>query len=102
VNPRRKSHTFFSLYSAKSIALGISSDIKVAASSKLSSVIDLSYRDEVPKRAEDILNELIAAYGDAALIEKNTLAKNTLAFIEQRLAVVSRDLDTIEKKFTAI
>ena len=96
--PEEEKPYFFSLYNAKSVAVGISNELKVAASSKLSSVIDLSYRDQVPKRAEDILNELITAYPDAALIEKNTLAKNTLAFIEQRLAVVSRDLDSIEKK----
>jgi tyrosine-protein kinase Etk/Wzc len=89
---------FFALYPVKSVAIGIVASLKVAASSKLSSVIDLSYRDENPKRAEDILNELIVAYTDAALQEKNTLAKNTLAFIEVRLAIVSKDLDSIEAK----
>ena len=89
---------YFSLIPSKTVAGYVLANLKAAASSKLSSVIDLSYRDEIPKRAEDILNELILSYGEAALIEKNTLAKNTLAFIDQRLNIVSKDLDAIEDK----
>ena len=89
---------FFSLYNCLSVTAGITSGLKVAPSGKLSSVIDLSFTDEVPQRAEDILNELIVAYGNAALTEKNTLAKNTLTFIEARLSIISKDLDSIEHK----
>ena len=89
---------FFSLYPVKNITAGILTALKVSASSKLSSVIDLSYRDESPKVAEDVLNELIISYGDAALSDKNNLAKHTLSFIEDRLSIVSKDLDSIEKK----
>ena len=38
-------------------------------------MIDLSYRDEIPKRAEDILNELIITYGQAALTENGNVEK---------------------------
>ena len=89
---------FFSLYPVKNITASILTVLKVSASSKLSSVIDLSYRDESPKVAEDVLNELIISYGDAALSDKNNLAKHTLSFIEDRLSIVSKDLDSIEKK----
>lgn len=89
---------FFSLYNELNITAGIISGLKVAPSGKLSSVIDLSLTDDVPQRAEDILNELIVAYGDASLAEKNTLAKNTLKFIEARLSIISKDLDSIEHK----
>ena len=73
-------------------------EMKVAASSKLSSVIDISYRDPIPKRGKDILNELLSFYSTDALTDKNTLAKNTLGFIEERLNVVKKDLDSIESK----
>ncbi len=89
---------YFALFPPKYAAAMILANIKVSASSKLSSVINLVYRDENPKRAEDILNALIVSYGQAALNEKSTLAKNTLAFIEERLVLVSRDLDSIERK----
>ena len=89
---------YFSLVPSKIVAEYVAANLKVIASSKLSTVIDLSYRDEIPERAEDILNEVIVSYGEAALIEKNTVAKNTLAFIEERLNIVSKDLDSIETK----
>ena len=73
-------------------------DLKVEASSKLSSVVELSYRDEVPQRAEDILNQLITSYDQATINEKDKLARNTLTFVEDRLSMVAHDLDSIEKK----
>lgn len=89
---------YFSILPVKNVAEVLSLNLKVNASSKLSSVINLIYKDEVPRRAEDILNEIMISYSDAALNEKNNLAKKTLSFIEERLAIVSRDLDSIEGK----
>lgn len=89
---------FFSIVPVTKVAAMMLPNLKVSASSKLSSVINLSYREESIKLVEDVLNELIVSYGESALNEKNTLAKNTLAFIEERLVIVSRDLDSIERK----
>jgi len=89
---------YFSLVAPKNVARNLLQKLKVEATSKLSSVVDLSYRDEVPERAEDILNQLIAAYDQATVNEKDKLARNTLTFVEQRLNVVAHDLDSIEKK----
>ena len=91
-------HCFFYLRSSKFVAAYMLSNLKLSASSKSSSVINLSYRDETPKLAEDILNQLIVSYGESALKEKNILAKNTLSFIEDRLSIVKNDLDSIERK----
>lgn len=89
---------YFSLSSAKGTAPGYLGGLKAEAASKLSSVVDLSYRDIDPKRAEDILNHLIEAYQQSANDEKNLLAENTLSFVNERLNIVSHDLDSIEKQ----
>jgi tyrosine-protein kinase Etk/Wzc len=89
---------YFSLGNPKNVASGVLLNLKVDASSKLSSVVELSYRDEPPQRAEDILNQLILAYDQATIDEKDKLARNTLTFVEERLNVVAHDLDSIEKK----
>lgn len=89
---------YFSLGDPKNVAQGLLGNLKADPSGKLSSVIDLSYRDQVPQRAEDILNQLIHAYDQSEVKEKDVLAKNTLAFVEDRLNVVAHDLDSIEKK----
>lgn len=89
---------YFSLVPVERMAAWMLLNLKVYASSKLSSVINLSYREESPILAEDVLNQLIIAYGEAALNEKNNLAKNALVSIEDRLSIVSKDLDAIEAK----
>jgi capsular exopolysaccharide synthesis family protein len=89
---------YFSVDNPKSVASSFLPGLKAEAASKLSSIVDLSYRDVDPLRAENILNELIKAYQESANAEKNTLASNTLTFVNNRLALVSHDLDSIEKK----
>ena len=69
----------------------------MSPSSKQSTVIDLRIEGEVPKRGEDILNELLKVYNEAAILDKNKLAANTLKFVNERLAYVSQDLDSIER-----
>ncbi|MEO7293506.1 MAG: polysaccharide biosynthesis tyrosine autokinase, partial [Ginsengibacter sp.] len=89
---------FCYLINPKSVVQGFLGGLKAGAASKLSSIVELSYRDEIPKRAEDILNQLIASYKQSEINEKDALAKNTLTFVEDRLKIISRDLDSIEKK----
>ena len=94
----KQKQLFFSLSTPKSVAPAFLGGLKAEAASKLSSIVDLSYRDVDPLRAENILNQLIDSYQQSANDEKNSLAKNTLAFVNDRLAIVSHDLDSIEKK----
>jgi len=98
INDTVKKQLYFSLSDPTDVAQGLLVNLNVGASSKLSSVVELSYRDEVPKRAEDILNQLISAYDESGINEKNKLALNTLSFVEDRLNMVALDLDSIEKK----
>jgi tyrosine-protein kinase Etk/Wzc len=102
-NPRytestKKTSLYFSLLPIKSVAKTLASRVEVSSAGKMSSVISLKFQDEVPQRAEDILNSLIDNYDKSAITEKNNLAKNTLEFVEDRLNVVTKDLDSIEKK----
>ncbi len=95
---KSKNELYFSLRDPSDVAQSLLSNLTVNASNKLSSVVELSYIDPVPARAQDILNHLISAYGEFEINEKNKLAANTLAFVEERLNLVARDLDSIEKK----
>lgn len=100
-NPRFKSNFekkpyFVSLVPPSEMAVNMLRDLKVVSENKLSSIVSLRYRDELPDRCEAILNELIYQYDKASIDEKNSLAKNTLQFVEERLQSVSKDLDSIE------
>lgn len=99
----RKSNTpkkplYFTLSSPKEVVPFFLSGLKAEPASKLSSIVELSYRDPDPLRAENILNQLIKAYQQSANEEKDALASNTLSFVNDRLQIVSHDLDSIEKK----
>lgn len=89
---------YFSLMRPKDAVDNIANKLKVDAASKLSTIIDLNITDEVPRRGEDILNGLIAAYNGSLVDQNNKLAENTLKFINERLQTVQSELVSIEKK----
>ncbi|HEY2720983.1 MAG TPA: polysaccharide biosynthesis tyrosine autokinase, partial [Chitinophagaceae bacterium] len=88
----------FSLISPKKVAYSLVNGLDIQAASKLSSVINISLKDEVPKRAEDIVNGLIAVYDDASVKEKNNIADTTLDFLTERLRTVKHGLDSVDEK----
>jgi len=97
-NAKEKNKPFyFVLNSTREVTNNLLRDLQVISPNKLSSIISLSFQDEVPERSEDVLNQLIYMYDRASIEEKNSLAKSTLQFVEDRLNIVSKDLDSIEK-----
>jgi tyrosine-protein kinase Etk/Wzc len=89
---------YFSLYPTKAVVNDLVKKLNVTAANKLSSVVNLQFVDEVPERAEDILNELIIAYNRAGINDKNALADNTMQFVDDRLKHVKSDIDSVEKQ----
>lgn len=89
---------FFSLVSVGGMAGTVSGGLKVAIANEDASVLSITYDDESPRRAENILNELVSVYNAAAINEKNKLSDNTIRFLDERLALVEQDLDSIERK----
>lgn len=87
---------FFILRNPKDVASDILANLTTNAASKLSTVVELTLKDAVPKRGEDILNKLIFSYSQSSINEKNKLATNTLAFVETRLLDLERELDSLE------
>ena len=76
---------------------GYLENLKVEASSKMSSVLMLSLESPVQEKGKDILNKLIEVYNAAGLEDKNKVAANTLVFIDERLALISKDLTEVDK-----
>lgn len=88
---------YFSLMKPSAAAGSYASRLKVMGS-RVSTVISLTQRDEVPGRAEEVLNEVIIAYNKATIDDKAKLAVNTLNFVDKRLEVVEKELQEIEQK----
>ncbi len=63
---------------------------------KNSSVIQLTLNDPVKDKAEAILNELVVQYNKDAIEDRNMVATNTAKFIEERLEIITKELDSVE------
>ena len=72
-------------------------NLTVQPSSKASTVLLMTLEDAVPRRGKAVLNKLISEYNQAAVVDKNIVAANTLNFIEDRLRLIAGELATVEK-----
>lgn len=71
-------------------------NIRVEQLNKLSNVIRLSINSSNRKKSEVILNELIRQYNEDSKEDRNLVAQNTASFINDRLMIISEELDSVE------
>ena len=71
-------------------------NLTVALSSEKATVIDLTYKDNSPQRAEDVLNTLISVYNENWVKDKNQIAVSTSMFINERLGVIEQELGHVD------
>ena len=81
---------------AKTRAKSYCGNLSVGLSNKQSSVISLTQKDYFPARAERILSTLLDIYNENWLEGKNKSATNTAEFIDERLAIIEKELGGIE------
>ena len=70
--------------------------IKIEQLNETSSVIQLSLNSPNSKKAEAVLNELIRQYNQDAMEDRNMVAANTAEFINGRLIIITKELDSVE------
>jgi len=59
-------------------------------------LLKFSLGSPVKQKAQDILDQLIFEYNKEAIEDKNEVAVNTAKFIDERLQIISGELDTVE------
>ena len=64
-----------------------------------SDIITVSIHDNIPRRAEDILNTLVRIANDDSREYRNLSIQNTISFIDQRLAIISSELGDAETDY---
>ena len=69
--------------------------LSASLNDNLSTVIDLLYRDVNIQRAEDFLNTLVEVYNETWVDDKNQVAVSTSQFINERLKLISSELEDI-------
>lgn len=78
---------------AESFSLG---QLNILPIIKDANTIVISMIDEVPQRGIDILSKLIETYNHENVSNKNTIARNTINFIDNRLKYLTKDLSSAE------
>ncbi len=72
--------------------------INISTVNKNASVIKLTIQDPVKQKAENFLNELVSEYNKQAILDKNLVSKKTKEFIEGRLAIIGKELSTVDNQ----
>ena len=79
----------------------IKGSLAASLSEEKSTVIDLTYKDVLPKRAEDVISTIISVYRKNWLEDKNQMTISTSHFITERLGVIERELGDVDKNISA-
>lgn len=82
-------------------ASGCSAAFTASLNNKNATVIDMSYDDVSTRRAEDILNTLIAVYNENWVKDKNQIAVSTSRFIDERLKVIEAELGDVDSDISS-
>ncbi len=81
----------------ESVALSYQRRISVANDIKNSNVVNVGMQSPVPKKAEDFIDELIFQYNKDAIHDQGQVAQKTSNFIDSRLEIITRELDSVER-----
>ncbi len=80
----------------KMVSLACRNSLQVSLSGENGGVINLRLNDTSPERSEDILNTLINVYNQDATNDRNKVAQNTSNFINERLAIIEKQLGSVD------
>ncbi|HZW66177.1 MAG TPA: hypothetical protein VFF23_10840, partial [Hanamia sp.] len=89
---------FVRFMSPAGAAGGIVGGLKISPYSYSSTILNVSLNTPVPEKGRDILGKLFEVYNINGVEDKNEIADKTVKFIDDRLDLVSSQLDSVERK----
>lgn len=87
-----------SFQNTKNVIGNLENDITVSLPENKGLLMEIGITGPVPKKSEDILNNLSKEYIIDGIDDKNLEAQNTQNFINDRLGIISKDLSGIENE----
>lgn len=72
------------------------SKLQIGLKGKAKDILSLSMVQESSKKSEDFLNALMIKFNENGMADKQEVARNTAAFIQERLNKITEDLDSVE------
>ena len=79
------------------VVAGYQKKLSVTLHKKESNIIHISTQSPVPERDKALLHQMIEQYNLNAIVDKNMLATNTAAFIDERLDIITKELGEAEE-----
>lgn len=83
-------------YPTGSMAGALAGSISVSSLSKDATILVISTSSQVPEKSRLILNSLVDEYNDYNIEQNNQIADNTIRFIDDRLLIISNELNDVE------
>lgn len=80
----------------ENLALGYQGRLNAVNANPASNVVAISIESPVAFKSEDFINELIFQYNKDAIKDRSQIAKQTSDFIDSRLEIITRELDSVE------
>lgn len=80
---------------------GFSSAITIEQPNKDGNTINLTVKDRVPQRAEDLINAVIDVYNEIWIDNKNQVAVSTSNFINERLRAIEQELGSVDQDISS-
>ena len=80
---------------------GIQGGLTAVLSDKKATVINLTYKDLLIPRANDVLNTIIAVYRENWIKDKNQITNSTSMFINDRLGVIEQELGDVDQNISS-
>lgn len=90
-------HVTATIAKPMSVAKGYSTALSIAPTSKTTSVVNISLKNSSTQRGKDFINKLIEVYNINTNNDKNEVAQKTAEFINERIAIISKELGSTEQ-----
>ena len=71
--------------------------LNISALTKSTNILEISFTDPVKEKSEDFLDKLVVIYNSDAIVDKNLISEKTAKFINERLEIITNELDGVEK-----
>ncbi|MEO8515776.1 MAG: polysaccharide biosynthesis tyrosine autokinase [Flavobacterium sp.] len=101
INPENAKGTNYNitirLESLKNATNKFKGKLTISPVTKFTNVLEISFTDPVKEKSEDFLDKLVVIYNNDAIVDKNLISEKTAHFINERLGIITNELDGVEK-----
>ncbi|WP_299153991.1 exopolysaccharide transport family protein [uncultured Christiangramia sp.] len=93
---KRSSTVYIKITPVNVVTNNLIADLFVAPKGKAKDILILSTVNESSAKSEDFLNKLMLRFNEEGVEDKQEVAANTTSFIQERLEMITSELDSVE------